>query len=250
MASDFDAEELAESRRRIRHAQQVHRKLWEWAFIYHHPDREEKLFEGARGLGFGIGQERLPAAFAARGCSILATDGPPELAGHWGRQEYSRDKSQLFYEGIVHPAAFNSLVNLSTCDLNAIPSSLANFDFCWSACALKHLGTLHKGIGFVFDSMKTLKHGGIAVHTTELNLSSDDDTVTEGETVLYRRKDIATLYRVLRDAGHRVRPIPVKVGSAPLDHHMDVPPYTHNPHLKLQLMNYVTTSIRIVVERS
>jgi hypothetical protein len=102
---------------------------------------------------------------------------------------------------------------------------------------------------FILNSLATLKIGGVAIHTTELNLSSEKDTVSSGPTVLYRRSDIERLRKMLTDAGHNVRDIPIRLDETLLDNHIDVPPYTHNPHLKLRLMEYTSTSFGIVVER-
>lgn len=248
-AADFESPDFAEFCNRLCRPPQLHRKLWEWAFIFHHLLARGKLVRGARGLGFGVGQERLPALFAAYGCSVLATDGPPELAAQWGKQ-HNRDKSELFFEGMVEREAFEALVHVQTCDMKAIPADLTDFDFCWSACAFEHLGSLEEGMDFVVNSMRTLKPGGIAVHTTEFNLSSDEDTVAEGGTVIYRKRDIERLHGALRRAGYGVRALPIMGGSTPLDQHIDLPPYTHNPHLKLRLGNYIATSIGVVAERS
>lgn len=73
--------------------------------------------------------------------------------------------------------------------------------------------------------------------------------VSEGQTVLYRPSDIAYLEKLLAQDGHKVRPIRITFGDAAIDKHVDVPPYTHNPHLRLRLMEYDTTSIGLVVER-
>lgn len=75
--------------------------------------------------------------------------------------------------------------------MNAINANLQDYDFCWSSCALEHLGDLRRGFDFIINSVeKTLKVGGIACHTTEFNLSPNDTTVASGPTVLYRRKDL------------------------------------------------------------
>ena len=43
---------------------------------------------------------------------------------------------------------------------------------------------------FINSVETTLKIGGVACHTTEFNLSSNDETVSKGDTVLYRRRDM------------------------------------------------------------
>jgi hypothetical protein len=134
--------------------------------------------------------------------------------------------------------------------MNAIPADIGRFDFAWSCCCYEHLGTLEAGMRFVAESVdKCLKPGGIAVHTTELNLSSNDKTVSEGGTVIYRKRDFEELVQRLRASGHDVQPFVIAPDSHYLDGFVDVPPYTEDPHLKIELEGYVTTSAGIVVRR-
>jgi len=94
-----------------------------------------------------------------------------------------------------------------------------------------------------------LKPGGVAVHTTEFNLSSNGHTIESGPTVLYRRCDMESLVQRLRDLGHDVQPFVIAPDSHFLDFHVDLPPYCDQPHLKLKFENYVTTSVGIVVKK-
>jgi hypothetical protein len=123
---------------------------------------------------------------------------------------------------------------------------LRGFDFLWSSCAFEHLGSLMAGHQFVVESMKCLKPGGLAVHTTEFNAGSNDATVSEGATVIYRKKDIEALASDLRSKGHLIS-LNFDSGNLPADYHIDIPPYTHDTHLKLRLQQHTTTSIGIVV---
>ena len=84
-------------------------------------------------------------------------------------------------------------VKLRSVDMNSIPDDIEGYDFTWSACAFEHLGSIDKGLEFVKNSLKCLKPGGIAVHTTEFNASSDQNTLTSGPTVLFRKKDLELL---------------------------------------------------------
>ena len=47
----------------------------------------------------------------------------------------------------------------------------------------------------MLDSLRFLRPGGIAIHTTEFNVSSNDNTVADGDTVIYRKRDIEDLAR-------------------------------------------------------
>jgi hypothetical protein len=102
---------------------------------------------------------------------------------------------------------------------------------------------------FIEDSLKTLKPGGIAVHTTELNLSSDTDTIESPRTSVYRRHDIEELVRRLTAEGHEVH-VNFNIGNGPLDRYVDERPYTSDKHLRLRLGPYAATSLGIVIRKS
>lgn len=230
-----------------------HRKQWEWIYIVHHLLDNGVLKENAKGLGFGVGTEPLPALFASLGCDITATDAPSDVgvAKGWQRTaQHSSNVESLRYEGIIDRETLLKHVKHGVCDMNAIDPGYSGFDFCWSSCCFEHLGSLEAGAEFVINSVEqTLKPGGVACHTTELNLSSNDETVSVGDTVLYRQRDIEELVRRLEARGHQVGAFCIAPDSHYLDGVVDVPPYRHNPHLKLLLSGYVTTSVGIVIKR-
>ena len=104
---------------------------------------------------------------------------------------------------------------------------------------------------FVVNAVeKTLRPGGIAVHTTEFNLSSNYRTVEAPDLVIFRKHDIEELIRRLELAGHEVFALNLNPGSGTLDRYVDLPPYKQEPHLRLQLMNYVATSLGLIVRRA
>ncbi|WP_174504507.1 hypothetical protein [Acidiphilium sp. C61] len=96
---------------------------------------------------------------------------------------------------------------------------------------------------------KTLKPNGLAVHTTEFNLSSNNDTLETGHTVIYRRRDIEELVNHLEKRGHSVESFVIAPDSHPLDFHVDIPPYTHAPHIRLMYEKYIVTSVGLVIKR-
>jgi hypothetical protein len=231
----------------------MHRKLWEFAFIFHRLNGAGVLRPGLRGLGFGVGTEKLPSVFANMGVEITATDALLDTEGTEGwRQtgQYGGSLEALYFSDIISRESFDRLVRYRGCDMNNMPEDLKNYDFCWSSCALEHLGSLQHGIDFIINSVeKTLKVGGIACHTTELNLSSDLDTLETSGCVLYRKQDLLRLSKLLEERGHWVEPLRIVPGDLPPDYLVDVPPYSSNPHLKLLLASYVTTSVGIVARR-
>ena len=104
--------------------------------------------------------------------------------------------------------------------MNNIPDNLKNYDFLWSSCALEHIGKIRDGADFIYKAMDCLKPGGIAVHTTEYNFSSNLFTVNSGNTVLFRRRDINKIVHNLRKQGHKIE-IDFTPGSLPHDNFID-----------------------------
>ena len=185
----------------------------------------------------------------------MATDAPPDIGERSGwttSLEHAAGFESLQWQGITDAETMRALVRFAVCDMTSPPPELVGFDFCWSACCFEHLGSLDAGAAFVLDSVeRVLRPGGIAVHTTEFNISSNDRTIDPGPTVIYRRRDMEALIAELRRRGHTVlQDFSVAVDSHVLDAFVDVPPYTHDPHLKLALAGSTATSDGLVASRS
>ncbi|MBL6081782.1 hypothetical protein JMJ56_27750 [Belnapia sp. T18] len=232
---------------------QFHRKVWEWVYLVHQLRKHGVLKPGMRGIGFGVGTEALPSLFASLGVNVLATDAPPEIgvsAGWQSTSQFANNLNDLYQPDIVSRGQFEKHVTYAPCDMNAIDEHFSEYDFCWSSCCLEHLGSLQKGLDFIANSVeKTLKLGGVACHTTELNMSSNDKTIEDGSCVIYRHRDIEEFLNEMTHRGHKVEQFSVAPDTHSLDSYVDVPPYNHNPHLKLQLMGYVSTSVGLVITR-
>jgi SAM-dependent methyltransferase len=229
----------------------VHRKMWEWLFIAQALTERGMLRPGRRGLGFGVGREPLVALFAASGCDVVATDLAPAAAAAAGwtatGDEYSGSQELLNEHQLCPPQEFAARVTYRHVDMTRIPQDLRDFDFTWSSCAFEHLGSIGAGADFVVAQMACLRPGGVAVHTTELNVSSDERTVAEGGTVLYRRSDLLALAKRLSRLGYRIE-LDLREGWTPDDRHVDAPPFS-DVHLRTTLGEFVTTSVALIIER-
>ena len=240
----------------IRHPVRFHRKLWEWVYILEALKCGGVIESGRKGLGFGVGKERLVSYFAGSGCEVTATDldySVAKEAGWVDTNQFAMDLSDLNQFGLCDPEKFEQLVTLMKVDMNNIDSGLRNFDFVWSSCAFEHLGNLENGAQFVVNSMECLKPGGIGVHTTELNVSSTTDTIETGATVLYRRSDIENLVENLHNLGHSVRPVNLNIGKDLLDFQVYHPAINENlqaNHLKLAVGGFVTSSFGLIVKKA
>jgi hypothetical protein len=134
-------------------------------------------------------------------------------------------------------------------DMNVVERSKAwkegvgTYDFLWSLCSVEHVGSIRQGLRFMIKSLELLKPGGTAVHTTEFNLKSLSSTLDNGNTVMYRKMDADALRECAIKKGYSMPPICYDIGKGPLDYTVDMPPYSPDHHLRLQLADYTSTCI-------
>ena len=249
---DFDQPHFRFWTRRMSANFAYHRKLWEHVFILQTLWERGAIRPGARGVGFGVGREPLPALFASEGCEITATDMDPHAAVEKGwtqSDQHAAGLEALRFDNLCPPDVFEQSVQFRVCDMNDIAGDLKDYDFCWSSCALEHLGSIGHGLRFIENSIGCLRPGGWAVHTTEFNISSDTDTLEQGGTVLYRDRDLKEFVQRLETAGHSVAPLSLTPGNQPLDDYVDVPPYRQQPHLQLAIAGYACTSVGLIIQK-
>lgn len=229
-----------------------HRKLWEYCFVCQALDERGLLRPGSRGLGFAVGTEPLVSLFASRGCKITATDlapGDDRVAAWAPSRQWAGEISALNGRGLCEPAVFARNVRFQPVDMNAIPADLGGHDFTWSCCSFEHCGSIELGLRFLLAQMECLEPGGVAVHTTELNLTSNERTIDTGPTVIFRTSDLEWVALELMARGHAVEPFDLALGSAAEDRHVDRPPYVQRPHLRLELGGFVTTSVGLIITK-
>ena len=262
---DMESEWVAHWCSQLKVPVMFHRKLWELAYILQAAHDGDYLRAGARGLGFGCGTEPLASYFAGRGARVTITDLAPDDARSqdWsGSNQHASSLDDAFHPRLVSRDAFDALVDFRAVDMNAIPDDLTGYDFCWSTCALEHLGSIANGLAFIENSLKTLRPGGTAIHTTELNVNPVGPTIDNWPTVLFQRQHFEQLTERLQAAGHRVAPLDFDPGSKPLDKFIDIPPWGDGAmgalsqrlgqagHLKVAIDGFVTTCFGIIVTKA
>lgn len=251
-AKDFYADWFVHWCKLLGEAPNFHRKQWEFVFVMQALWERGCIKAGKRGLVFAVGTEPLPALFAGFGCSILATDIFPEKGIEMGWDNSNQlcfGLESLNTRRLCDETEFNRLVQYRAVDMNDIPGDLVDFDFNWSSCSFEHLGSLDRGFRFLKNQLKTLKPGGWSVHTTEYNVSSNDETQENNSTVIYRQRDIEYIVNELRKEGHFVEELDLSMGGLPQDYAVDTEPHEQKIHLKLQVDKYVVTSIGLIIQK-
>lgn len=238
----------------------LHRKIWEYSFVLQAMHESGVLRAGARGAGFGCGQEPLPSFLASLGIDVTVTDLAPEQSEGLGwvtTGQHTSSLQQVYYPDLVSKNQFERLVRLEYVDMNAIPASMnESYDFCWSICALEHLGSIRKGLDFIKNSMKVLRPGGVSIHTTEFNLTNEE-TVDNWQTVLFQQKHFALLAEELKAEGYQMLPLDADPGDAFLDRFVDLPPYDWESimklqepaHLKVAIDGFPSTCVGIIIRK-
>lgn len=227
-----------------------HRKQWEHIVVLESARQAGVMERGHVAVGFGVGTEPLPAALASFGMRVLATDQPVDGAAHWTvRNEHSATRAMLIKPEICSTEVFERLVSFRPVDMNSLPSDLGSHDLVWSSCVIEHLGSPGAGLDFVRRSSQLLRPGGVAVHTTELDLTPGISTVDYGNCALYRLDDLHGLQSELQAAGYIMDLNPYVAMEHPADRAI-APPFSKGEesfHLKLGLYDSVTTSIALII---
>lgn len=251
-AKDFYSSWFSRWCNELKEKPNFHRKQWEFVYVMQALWERGCIAEGKRGLVFAVGSEPIPSVFANYGCDLLATDILPEdgLAKGWDNaNQLCFGLDSLYKCDICDRETFNKRVEYRVVDMNNIPPELRNYDFNWSSCSFEHLGTIEKGFAFLKNQLKTLKPGGWAVHTTEYNISSNDETQDNNDTVIYRQRDIEKIVSELRNDGHFVEELDYSLGGLPQDYQVDIQPHKQDIHLKLQIDRFVVTSIGLIIRK-
>jgi hypothetical protein len=235
-----------------------HRKLWELAYVLQALYENGHIHIGARGLGFGCGEEPLPSYLASAHAKITVTDLAPEevrTKGWIASNQHTSSVDRAFKNELVDRETFSRNVELRYVDMNDIPADLIGYDFCWSICALEHIGSIQNGLDFIENSLNTLRPGGLAVHTTEFNFSNDNETIDNWPTVLFQRKHFEELSDRLRAKGH-------EVAQLDFDVFIDVPPFSHDwperlraqwggdeRHIKVSVDGFPSTCFGMIIKK-
>lgn len=232
----------------------IHNKLWQYYSLLQNVHTHFGDIETVdrKAIVFGVGQEPTVALLASKGWKVTASDYFENgIAQEWaGTNQLSQNLVDLNKAGICDEQVFISNVELINMDMNSIPTELdEKFDLVWSLCALGHIGSYQNGIDFVKRSRQLLKPGGIAVHTTEMDYSSELERLDTPDLSLYKAQDIQSLLSFLKQDGCNVPEHDFELGPGILDNLVDVAPYAQHPHLQLDIFGHRTVPTSIVFSK-
>lgn len=160
---------------------------WAEVYVMQALRRYGVLQPGARGLGFAVGDSGMPAAVAALGCTVVATDATERGA-----------------------MAAGAALSFHRLDPGVVPLDLPPFDFVWSIGIDTQFGAPADVVRFGEEAMACLKPGGLAVHV--FNYVPADGS----RSGALRRADIERLGLGLISRGHEVAQFKYDAGDASL----------------------------------
>lgn len=230
----------------------LHRKVWEFVYVLRAAEQSGVLTEGRAALGFGVGREPIPAALASYGVTVLATDlsSAEDESTQWATTgQHLTDLSALSHPEIVPDDYLEQHVSLRYVDMNEIPDDLGTYDLVWSCCALEHLGSPHAGLDFLLRTLGLLRPGGVAVHTTELELTPRSETADYGHLAVYRIRDLDGVAEMARERGFEIETNWYVAMETASDRWIGRHPFDDPAHLKILIGDSISTSVGLVITR-
>ena len=147
-----------------------HRKQWEFAQIFRTLQVRGYLNAASRGLSMGGGEERLLYAVARRSGHLTVTD----LYGAGSTWDCAQtDDPDRSLRAAAPFAIEPSRLTARRMDMRTLEFEDASFDFCYSSCAIEHIGGYDDFLRHLKEVRRVLKDDGIYVLTTEFHYGED-----------------------------------------------------------------------------
>jgi SAM-dependent methyltransferase len=127
---------------------------------------EAVLHAGSRGLSMGGGRERLLYAVARHVGRLVVTD---LYGGGSGWEEARTDDPREFIEAHMPFPVDAARIEARRMDMRQLEFEPDTFDFCYSSCAIEHIGGRDDFLGHLKEAHRVLKEGGTYVLTTEFH---------------------------------------------------------------------------------
>lgn len=143
-----------------------HRKQWEFAQIFRALQALGCLTAASRGLSMGGGDERLLYAVARRAGHLTVTD-LYESGSAWMSARMD-DPERAIKAAAPFPIEPHRLT-ARRMDMRALEFDDASFDFCYSSCAIEHIGHYDDFVKHLREVRRVLRDDGVYALTTEFH---------------------------------------------------------------------------------
>lgn len=184
----FDPEIKLIIENELRETARFHRKQWEFAMIFLTLQKFELLKEQNVGLSLGGGNERVLFSIARHIKKLFVTDLYDDSTS-WDCAR-TGDPDEFIKASKPFPVDDTKIKALKM-DMRKLDFADNTFDFCYSSCAIEHIGEYQDFLQHFNEVNRVLKPGGIYVLTTELQFG--EETITDENNFIFTKDYIAKL---------------------------------------------------------
>ncbi len=241
----------------LKESPRFHRKQWEFAMIFLALKKLGFLNENMTGLSLGGGNERVLYSIAQHVNKLVVTD----LYDEDTTWDCAKTKDPDEYIKVSKPFDVDdSKIKALRMDMRYLDFEDSTFDFCYSSCAIEHIGAFEDFVQHLDEVYRVLKGDGVYVFTTELNIGSD--TIKDQNNFIFSSSYLSEIFS-------RIKLTPDVNVEAKLAHHEINVPLPSNvknlcynneesfidgmmrnyPHVVLLKGKYPFTSIQFVMRK-
>lgn len=184
----FDPGFLHVVRDELREAPRFHRKQWEFVQILRALRDSGMLAPGRRGLTMGAGRERVLYAVAREVTHLTVTDLYQEQTT-WACAETG--DPEVYVKSDMPIPCDPERITVASMDMTSLRFPDGTFDFCYSSCAIEHIGGRPDFLRHLNEVARVLKPGGVYVFTTEL--AYQEETCTNPGNYLFSPGELSRL---------------------------------------------------------
>lgn len=181
----FDPEVQMIIENELKEPARLHRKQWEFAMIFLTLKKLGLLDESKTGLSVGGGNERVLYSIATHIKKLFVTD----LYDDHTSWDCARtpDPDEFIKASKPFPVDDNKIQALKM-DMRFLEFDDNTFDFCYSSCAIEHIGEQKDFIQHFIEVNRVLKDDGIYVLTTELQFG--EQTIPDPNNYIFSKKNL------------------------------------------------------------
>ena len=176
----FDTEFQQVIKSELKEFPRFHRKQWEFAMIFLALRRLGYLNEYSTGLSMGGGNERVLYSVARYVKKLFVTDLYSDATG-WDCAR--TDDPNDFIRTSKPFEVDDSKIEALRMDMRDLQFEDNTFDFCYSSCAIEHIGDYDDFIKHFNEVNRCLKDGGVYVLTTEFQFG--DKTIKDENNYIF-----------------------------------------------------------------
>ena len=238
----------------LRELPKLHNKQFQQYAIMESANRiTSDIGKAKKAIGFGVGVEPIPAALVKLGFDVLATDYlDGSIAEDWKRTgQLASEFQQLNQRGILTEQEFIDHLKFQNLDMNQSPKEMhGSFDFTWSSCALGHIGGYQNGLDFILDSLNLLRPGGMAVHSTELDVSALGSIFTSPSLNFYKLDDLNETIKLAQKRGFETSLIQKrKMFSGKSERFVVLEPWDEKTHIRIEIFGREILSVVLIFRK-